>query len=72
MTKGRVLTRNRPKILNINTLPDRIQIRSTYANVSIHNGSYGKEENAENNSEGYKCPSGGTPNVFYFEEILFR
>ena len=38
MKKGRVLTRNRPKILNINTLPDRIQIRRTYANVGVHAG----------------------------------
>ena len=72
MKKGRVLTRNRPKILNINTLPDRIQIRSTHANVGIHNGSYSKEQNAENNSERYKCPSGGTLNVFYFEYRLFK
>ena len=66
MEKGRILTRKRPKILNINTLPDRIQIRSTAANVGIHNGTYSKEENAENSSERYKYPPGGTLYCFLF------
>ena len=55
-----MIKKGRPKILNLNTLPDRIQIRSTQANVGIQNGSYRNDENAENNSERYKCPSAGT------------
>ena len=72
MEKGRILTRKRPKILNINTLPDRIQIRSTHANVGIHNGSYNKEQNAENSSKRYECPSGGTLYSILFLVKLFE